>query len=148
MKSKLTILGIFFALLGIIFNGVYQNNKYDVEEYEYKHPQKSANSGSPKFSIKIGDKEISYEKKAKPSDEQSITPAPEPDKPKNQKIYRLLGLICGVLALGCAVFHFSLKGNPRVSAAIVSVGLICIAWEYVLYAVGFAVIIIILSSLS
>jgi hypothetical protein len=145
MKSKLIITGIFFALLGIVLNGVYQNNKYDREEYESKHTYRVPEELSGKFTLKIGDKEFSYQRKGKDKDQENKPVSLPENGPRDLKIFRLLGLVCGVLALGCAIFYFSLKGNPRVSAAIVGAGLICIAWEYVLYAVGVAVVIVILS---
>ena len=148
MHTKLILIGLFFGLLGMVFNGVYQDNTYDREAYKKKMEKVDAEQSPARttFSVKLGNKEFSYGKSSKSVDEGHSSPPVEDDSPRNLKAYRLLGLICGVLAIGCGVFYFSVKGNPRMSAAMVGVGLICVAWEYALYAVGVAVIIIFLST--
>ena len=54
----------------------------------------------------------------------------------------------GFIAIILGVFSWVRKENHRISAVAASLGIVAIAWEYVLMAVGFAVLIMILDSFS
>lgn len=67
---------------------------------------------------------------------------------KSSDWVRLTQFMLGFLAIVFGVTSWVRKENHRISAAAVSVGIIAVAWEYVLFGVGFAVFVMIIGSLS
>jgi len=57
-------------------------------------------------------------------------------------------MILGFIAISIGVISWIKKDHIRISGAAISLGLVAIAWEYVLIAIGVAVIIFILANLS
>ena len=62
--------------------------------------------------------------------------------------YQMAYTALGAVAIGLGIFAWTQRAHTRLAASAVSLGLIAIAWEWVLVAVGAAIFILVLSSLS
>jgi hypothetical protein len=62
--------------------------------------------------------------------------------------YQMAYTALGAVAIGLGIFAWTQRAHTRLAASAVSLGLIAIAWEWVLIAVGAAIFILVLSSLS
>lgn len=62
--------------------------------------------------------------------------------------YQMAYTALGAVAIGLGIFAWTQRAHTRLAASAVSLGLIAIAWAWVLVAVGAAIFILVLSSLS
>lgn len=74
-------------------------------------------------------------------------PAPKP-KPESLSPTRIAYTFLGLIAIACGGIAWMRKENLRMAGGAISAGLIAVAWEYVLVAVGVAAFILILSTFN
>ena len=92
--------------------------------------------------LKIGKFEI------KKSDKPQVAESDNYSKSDTKKYLRIAGAILGAVAILIAGISWVMSDSHRFAAVVVSMGLICLAWEYAMIAVSVAVVVLILGFLS
>jgi hypothetical protein len=134
--SKLIIISFIFGGLGLISNGIYQVGKDKVEDSIVTEVKQNG------YDVKIG--KFEFSKKGEPQTISKIVKV----KTKENQYLRYVGAIFGAISLIFAIIACCLSKEYRIGSIAGSLGLICLAWEYVLIAVGIGEFVIIISLLS
>lgn len=80
--------------------------------------------------------------------DQILKEEPPPPKPEPFRPTRIAYTFLGLVAITCGGIAWMRKENVRMAGGAISMGLIAVAWEYVLVAVGVAIFILILSAFN
>ena len=128
--------GCILAFSGLICNGIYQANGQGIESQSKKQSEKSG------VSLKFKNFEFKKSNKIQDTDTAQI------HELDSKKYLRILGSMLGALAILIAGISWVMSDNHRFAAVVISLGLICLAWEYVMIAVCVAVIVLILGAIS
>ena len=130
------LIGCLLAFSGLVCNGLYQADIW--------RDNKSTNVQSNKTEVilKIGKIEI------KKTDKPQFAESDNYSKSDTKKYLRIAGAILGAVAILIAGISWVMSDSHRFAAVVVSMGLICLAWEYAMIAVSVAVVVLILGSLS
>ena len=134
IATVLLIVAVLFATLGLMFNYIHQQRTWDEKE------SRSAVETSKGFSVRIGKTEMHLRHDSEKADE-------PPVKSANMN-YRWIGGLCGIVAVVMGAIYAMMFNRIRFGVIPIALGLISIAWEYVMYAVGVAVLLLVLSALS
>ncbi|MBL9205364.1 MAG: hypothetical protein JNN01_09785 [Opitutaceae bacterium] len=81
---------------------------------------------------------------------QSFSLKPKKDEPNSQpaSVVRIAYTALGLMAIGLGVVAWTRKEQARIAGGAAALGLIAVAWQWVLLGVGIAVLLLILASLS
>jgi hypothetical protein len=140
MKHRLSIVALVFGLLAVGLAS-FQNN------FVHTSPQPHPSEDGKTLKEVAADaaKKLLREKVLHDS-----PPAKSPADSRRQPLhpYQMLYTSLGVLAIGLGIYAWTQKAQTRLAAAAIGLGLIAIAWEWVLFAVGIAVVVFFLSLLG
>lgn len=125
-----------FSVLSISSNAYFELHKNDKLEKEVVETKRS------KWSVKLGGFE--YEHEGKPKEVKTTVVM----KNESMKDFRSFGMAFGVLGLCLSAAAAFVSKNYKQSSVALGFALIGIGWEYVMYAVGIAIFIIIMGSMS
>jgi hypothetical protein len=134
--TKLILTSFVIGGLGILSNGIYQVRKDKFDNERANQIVRDSEIEIEIGKIKINNKRVS-------------------DNPSNVKVaddtdrllLRYIGAILGAISLVLAIIACCVSKQYKISSIAASVGLICLAWEYVLIAVGLAFFLIVISAL-
>lgn len=141
MKKHIGTLGLIMGICAVLV-AAFQN---DLKQQD-PQPAPKAEESLKELAIEASKKLI---KEKILNEQEAEEPAPTPvelTSPKDniQRLYMALGL----LAMIFGVFSWIQKDHIRVSGAAISLGLVAIAWQYVLIAVFVAIIIMLIANFS
>lgn len=137
LKKHIGIIGLILGFLGISIAIFEKDIAELITKYEVI-PVKEVEE-KPLVSISLGDKEISFGK--------SKTSPKKPDlSSENTHLVRFIYSAFGLLAIVAGIIAWIRKENLRICGGAVSVGLIAVAWQYVLIGVAIAVILFVIAN--
>lgn len=142
MKNHLGIAGLIVGLVAVAL-AIFQNEIRD-----------SSAPAPPPPKEELSLKEVAAEAGKKLLKEKILKETPPPPTPQPnptvapRDTIAMVYTVLGFIAMGLGIFSWVKKDHIRISGGAVSLGLMAIAWQYVLIAVAVAVVIIIISNIS
>jgi hypothetical protein len=138
ISISILTLSIIFSGIGLTLNYIHKERKWQANERREIIDKPDGNG----LNIKIGKVELSLNENI------GNESASENNRNDNKYNYRLIGGIFGILAIIMGSIYAILSKKIRLGIVPIALGLICVAWEYAMYAIGAAVLLLVLMAIS